>query len=215
MHREQGAHVRTYVRTCVRALGGGAQGPDDVDEQGWSGLHHAVNASQYSRRAGYAARALAPQSNVNLLTTGTQPPRHSPMHFACSGSDTSLSRVEVVKALIDARAQLEAATPNGTTPLLLAASSGLTDICRVLLAAGADRSAKNKKGKGALELARGSSRTVGSLLGQWGCPETHGENSPSPACPPSWSKQVRYCESRWDMGSSWNRRTRSVRHRRQ
>ena len=186
-----------------------------VDEHGWSGLIHAANASQYCWRAGFAARALAPTSEVNLRTTGAYPPQQAALHFACSGSDTSFQRVYVVEALLEARAQLEAATPKGATPLLLAASSGLTDICSVLLAAGADRSAKNNKGKGALELARGSSRTAGSLLGQWGCPETHGENSPSPACPPSWSKQVRYCESRWDMGSSWNRRTRSVRHRRQ
>ena len=219
VNREQRTHVRpharAYVCTYARAYGGETQDTREVDDQGWSGLIHAANASQYCLRAALAAQALAYTSDVNLLTTGAQPNQQAALHFACSGSDTSFQRVYVVEALLEARAQLEAATPKGATPLLLAASSGLTDICRVLLAAGADRSAKNKKGKGALELARGSSRTAGSLLGQWGCPETHGENSPSPACPPSWSKQVRYCESRWDMGSSWNRRTRSVRHRRQ
>ena len=220
VNREQRTHVRPHARAYVcayaRAYGGETQDTREVDDQGWSGLIHAANASQYCLRAALAARALAQTSDVNLRTTGAQPPQQAALHFACSGSDTSFQRVYVVEALLEARAQLEAATPKGATPLLLAASSGLTDICRVLLAAGADRSAKNKKGKGALELARGSSRTAGSLLGQWGCPETHGENSPSPACPPSWSKQARYCESTLDMGSSWNRRTRAaVRHRRQ
>ena len=219
VNREQRTHVRpharAYVCTYARAYGGETQDTREVDDQGWSGLIHAANASQYCLRAALAARALAQTSDVNLRTTGAQPPQQAALHFACSGSDTSFQRVYVVEALLEARAQLEAATPKGATPLLLAASSGLTDICRVLLAAGADRSAKNKKGKGALELARGSSRTAGSLLGQWGCPETHGENSPSLACPPSWSKQVRYCESRFDISSSWNRRARSARHRRQ
>ena len=219
VNREQRTHVRPHARAYVcayaRACGGETQDAREVDDQGWSGLIHAANASQYCLRAALAARALAQTSDVNLRTTGAQPPQQAALHFACSGSDTSFQRVYVVEALLEARAQLEAATPKGATPLLLAASSGLTDICRVLLEYGADRSAKNKKGKGALELARGSSRSVRSLLGKWGCGETDGEKSPSPAGPPSCCKQARYCESKLDMGSSWHRRTRAVRHRRQ
>ena len=190
--------------------GKGSLTPQDtktVDEHGWSGLIHAANASQYCWRAAYAAEALAPTSEVNLRTTGAYPPDRTALHFACSGSDTGFHRLDVVRALLDARAQLEAATPNGQTPLLLAASSGLTDICSELLHRGADTNAKNKDGKGALQLARANSTSVRTLLKQWGCPETCGEKRSRDAGEPSMGKQARYLESFQDQTSHWHSRT--------
>ena len=211
MNREQRTHVRPHARayacTYARAYGGETQDTSEVDDQGWSGLIHAANASQYCLRAALAARALAQTSDVNLRTTGAQPPQQAALHFACSGSDTSFQRVYVVEALLEARAQLEAATPKGATPLLLAASSGLTDICHLLLDSRANPSAKNKDGKGALQLAGDTSTSVWTVLKQWGCPETRGQKRSKDAGAPSMGKQARYLESFQDKTSHWHSRT--------
>ena len=211
VNREQRTHVRPHARAYVcayaRAYGGETQDAREVDDQGWSGLIHAANASQYCLRAALAARALAQTSDVNLRTTGAQPPQQAALHFACSGSDTSFQRVYVVEALLEARAQLEAATPTGATPLLFAASAGLTDVCALLLKSGADMFAKNKNGKGALQLACRNSTSVRFLLEAWGCRETHGEKRSITAGAPSMGKQSRYFESLVDQSSRWYRRS--------
>ena len=97
--------------------------------------------------------------------------------------------------------------PNGTTPLLLAASSGLTDICSELLHRGADTNAKNKDGKGALQLAGDNSTSVRTLLEQWCCPETRVQKRSRAAGAPSMGKQARYLESLQDQTSPWHSRT--------
>ena len=97
--------------------------------------------------------------------------------------------------------------PNGTTPLLLAASSGLTDICSLLLDRCADTNAKNKDGKGALQLAGDTSTSVWTVLKQWGCPETRGQKRSKDAGAPSMGKQARYLESFQDQTSHWHSRT--------
>ena len=204
MHGDEEAQVEEDVGRGLLTQ----QDTHTVDEHGWSGLIHAANASQYCWRAVFAAVALAPTSEVNLRTTGAYPPDRTALHFACSGSDTGFHRVKLVRALLDARAQLEAAMPNGTTPLLLAASSGLTDICRELLQRGADANAKNNDGKGALQLAGDNSTSVSTLLKQWRCPKTNGQKrSREDAGAPSRGKQARYLESFQDQTSHWHSRT--------
>lgn len=49
---------------------------------------------------------------------------------------------------------LEAVTDQGTTPLMKAAANGRSSVIKLLLAAGADPSRRNKQGKTALDLAR-------------------------------------------------------------
>ena len=70
----------------------------------------------------------------------------------------------MVRALLDAHAALEDKTPKGLTPLLCAAASGQTNICRMLLHRKADINAKNEKGKGALQLAAAASSHCADFL---------------------------------------------------
>ena len=131
---------------------------------GWTALIHAVWSSTFSWRAIRAARALVPLSDVTVKTAGKFPPGRTALHLACESSDSILGKDTVVRALLDAHAALEDKTPKGLTPLLCAAASGQTNICRMLLHRKADINAKNEKGKGALQLAAAASSHCAEFL---------------------------------------------------
>jgi ankyrin repeat protein len=58
-----------------------------------------------------------------------------------------------VRALVEARADVDAATASGTTALMEAAAAGRNDIARLLIDAGADVDARDRLGRTALDLA--------------------------------------------------------------
>lgn len=61
--------------------------------------------------------------------------------------------VAQVRALIEARADVDAATASGTTALMEAAAAGRNDIARLLIDAGADVDARDRLGRTALDVA--------------------------------------------------------------
>ena len=75
------------------------------------------------------------------------------LHYACSGPDNGVSAW-----LITQGAELDARSPNGSTPLMLAAGYGSPDSVDVLLQAGADPSLLNDKGLSAADFALRSGR---------------------------------------------------------
>ena len=70
------------------------------------------------------------------------------LHYAVFNGHQAL-----VKYLIERGAEVNASSPNGATPLLLAAREGREDLTRVLLESGADRRAQNDWGDTALTMA--------------------------------------------------------------
>ena len=109
--------------------------------------------------------------------------------------------------MIDCKAEVDARTLKGATPFLLAAASGLTNICDLLIRQNADIHAVNNQGKGALEVAKANSSEVKRRLLQWGCKPTRGTRRPAgTAGPPTQTKQARYMESSIDPASSWSTR---------
>ena len=152
-------YLRTYVHTHVRT-----QDVRERDDHAWTPLIHAVWCATFSWRALRAARSLAPLSDVTVKTRGKFPPGRTALHLACESSDSILGKDTVVRALLDAHAALEDKTPKGLTPLLCAAASGQTNICRMLLHRKADINAKNEKGKGALQLAAAASSHCADFL---------------------------------------------------
>ena len=70
----------------------------------------------------------------------------SPLHTAAV-----FGQLEVVRALVEAGADVNARNNDGDTPLLVAAFFCRTEIVQHLLAHGADKSAKNNAGKTALD----------------------------------------------------------------
>jgi len=77
----------------------------------------------------------------------------SPLHYACSGPDEGVSAW-----LLAQGAELDARSPNGSTPLMMAARYGALDLPAVLLKAGADVNLRNAQGLSALDFARAAGR---------------------------------------------------------
>src|SRR5580765_383823 len=75
------------------------------------------------------------------------------LHYAATGPDA-----KVVQLLIDRGAEIDAASPNDTTPLMMAAQYGSEASVDLLLARGADVNRKNQKGLGAVDFAKLSGR---------------------------------------------------------
>ena len=90
-----------------------------------------------------------------LLERGAQLNREgwTPLHYAASGPEPKL-----VSLLLDRGAEIEARSPNGTTPLMMAARYGAFDAAERLLARGADPRARNDLGLSAADFARQSGR---------------------------------------------------------
>jgi len=77
----------------------------------------------------------------------------SPLHYACSGPDEGVSAW-----LLAQGAELDARSPNGSTPLMMAAGYGALDLPAALLKAGADVNLRNAQGLSALDFARAAGR---------------------------------------------------------
>jgi uncharacterized protein len=76
-------------------------------------------------------------------------PGWAPLHYAASGG-----HVAILRLLLDKYAYIDAASPNETTPLMMAAMYGNTQAVKVLLEAGADSTIKNSLGLTAIDFAR-------------------------------------------------------------
>lgn len=77
----------------------------------------------------------------------------SPLHYAAAGPDPKL-----VRLLIDRGAAIDAASPNGTTPLMMAAQYGSEASVDLLLSHGANLKLRNERNLDAIDFARLSGR---------------------------------------------------------
>jgi len=75
-------------------------------------------------------------------------PGWTPLHYAATGG-----HVAVLEFLLDESAYIDAESPNGTTPLMMAAMYGSPEAVKVLIQAGADLTLKNQLGMTALDFA--------------------------------------------------------------
>ena len=77
----------------------------------------------------------------------------TPLHYAATGGSASLVKLFIAKG-----AAIESRSPNNSTPLMMAAKYGSDDAVAALLAAGADRLAKNDLGMDAAAFATSAGR---------------------------------------------------------
>ena len=80
-------------------------------------------------------------------------PGWTPLHYAASGPNPAL-----VRLLLDRGSPIDARSPNGTTPLMMAARYGTEDATAMLLERGADASLRNQLDLGAVDFARAAGR---------------------------------------------------------
>lgn len=77
----------------------------------------------------------------------------APLHYAATRG-----HLEVMKLLLDRNAYIDAASPNGTTPLMMAAHYGTPSAVKLLLEAGADPFLKNQQTLTAIDFAQRANR---------------------------------------------------------
>jgi ankyrin repeat protein len=80
----------------------------------------------------------------------------APLHYAASGGTEQHLRIAAL--LLENHAYIDAASPNGTTPLMMAAQYGSSDMVTFLLQEGADPALKNGLGLTAVNFAQRVSR---------------------------------------------------------
>ncbi|MDO8458326.1 MAG: ankyrin repeat domain-containing protein [Burkholderiaceae bacterium] len=80
-------------------------------------------------------------------------PGWAPLHYAATHG-----HLAVMTLLLDNHAYIDAASPNSTTPLMMAAHYGTPSAVKLLLEAGADPMLKNEQGLSALDFAQRANR---------------------------------------------------------
>ncbi|MCW5612516.1 MAG: ankyrin repeat domain-containing protein [Rubrivivax sp.] len=80
-------------------------------------------------------------------------PGWTPLHYAASGPESRM-----VALLLDRGARIDAAAPNGNTPLMMAARYGTQEGAELLLARGASAAPRNRNGLAAADFARAVDR---------------------------------------------------------
>ncbi len=80
-------------------------------------------------------------------------PGWAPLHYAATGGQVTIMRV-----LLEKHAFIDAQSPNGTTPLMMASMYGTTEAVKLLLDEGADPLMKTEQGMTAADFARRGNR---------------------------------------------------------
>jgi uncharacterized protein len=157
--------------TVVSLLASGFD-PNSPDERGQVGLFLALRGGAQKVAVALVANAATRVDAVNtfgetplmmaalrgyldwcqrLLQRGARINREgwAPLHYAASGPNP-----KVVAMLLDGGARVDAASPNRTTPLMMAARYGPEDAATLLISRGADAKLRNDKGLNAGDFAR-------------------------------------------------------------
>jgi ankyrin repeat protein len=107
----------------------------------------ALMIAAYKGNAPAVKALLAKDAQVNN-------PGWTALHYAALiGND------DIVRMLLEASAYIDAESPNGTTPLMMAAGAGRVTTVKLLLDEGADASLKNGVGMNALDFAQEAHET--------------------------------------------------------
>jgi ankyrin repeat protein len=77
----------------------------------------------------------------------------APLHYAASSG-----QLEIMRILLKHHAYIDAESPNGTTPLMMAAMYGTPEAVKLLIAEGADPNLKNELNLTALQFAQRANR---------------------------------------------------------
>lgn len=83
-------------------------------------------------------------------------PGWAPLHYAATNKGEHA--LTITRLLLEHHAYIDAESPNGTTPLMMAARYGREEVVRLLLEEGADPTLRNRLGLDAIDFARQVSR---------------------------------------------------------
>ena len=142
---------------------GGYSRAMQTDEQGWTALHYAVQATTFwdlAHRVCYGLIEMMDSRGLNWTTWGGRPIGYSALHFAANGSDSSLERGNLVRRLIAAEADVDARDAKGRTPFLHACGTGVVDVAQALSQAGCDVHACSWDGRNGADRCQWSSQSM-------------------------------------------------------
>ncbi len=156
--------------------------PNTLNDKGETGLTQAFKLDSYR-----AAKGLIdlPSTNVNLPNAKGETPLMmaaikgqidlakaliardadvnregwTPLHYAVSAPSEDGSDLKMVALLLEEHAFIDAASPNGTTPLMMAAQYGTRSAVQLLIKEGADPKLKNQQGQTAVDFATRADRS--------------------------------------------------------
>jgi ankyrin repeat protein len=171
-----GAIKRDEAGTVAQLLARGFDA-NTLDPQGQNGLYLALREPSLK-----VAQVLAdwPKTDVNLLNAQGESPLMiaalkgqtdiaailikkdadvnktgwAPLHYAATSG-----HLAIMSLLLENHAYIDAESPNGSTPLMMAAQYGSASGVKLLLEAGADPLLKNRLGLSAIDFAQRASRT--------------------------------------------------------
>jgi len=142
-----------WSKPCGGVVAGGrclAAGPQTGCEQGQSPRRNAVDAGLHQRAVDFVERLLQKGAQANR-------PGWTPLHYAASADHPD--SVAIARLLIQEHyAYIDAQSPNGSTPLMLAAQYGSQAMVELLLQEGADSHVRNQLGLTAQDFAQRSQR---------------------------------------------------------
>lgn len=153
--------------------------PNTADSRGQPALHKAMRAESWGAVAELlqsphiSISARNPQGESALMLAAIKGrldlvkaliergadinhPGWTPLHYAAS-ADLPES-LPIAKTLIEQHAYIDAASPNGSTPLMLAAQYSSQAMVEYLLSEGADVHLRNQRGLSAVDFAKNSDR---------------------------------------------------------
>lgn len=171
IHRDDGQALQTLLRRGMD--------PNTSNDKGQTGL---VLALQLGSLQAFQALVNAPRVNVEvrnghgesplmmaalkgyleparlLIARGADvnKPGWTPLHYAASKDQPA--QEQIVALLLEHHAYIDAASPNGTTPLMMAAQYGSMAVLQLLLDEGADPLLKNQLGLRAVDFAARAQR---------------------------------------------------------
>ena len=102
-----------------------------------------------------ARRLISRQAEVNK--TGW-----TPLHYAATHAGNA--SVDMVRLMLEHHAYIDAESPNGSTPLMMAAQYGQPAVVKLLLEEGADPLLKNQQGLTAIDFAQRAGRAASAEM---------------------------------------------------
>ena len=128
---------------------------------GWPNLNAEVRSAQDESPLMLAALHGLLAECQGLIERGADvnKPGWAPLHYAATNGHLS-----VMQLLIDENAYLDAESPNGSTPLMMAAHYGTPSAVKLLLESGADPTLKNSLGLSAIDFAHQANRVESAAI---------------------------------------------------
>ena len=144
---------------------GGYSDKAQVDVTGRNALHHAAEATFYEQQD-QVILDLVKGCGLHVLNalTSNWPIGYTPLMLLCCGSNVKLNSSISADALIRAQTDVNVECSIGNTALLLAAWTGVTDLCKALVDNGANLHHCRHDGKNAALLAMGAGTDTGKYL---------------------------------------------------